>query len=571
MRTFFSSSFRTLPAWEWGAMVAVFLLAGIVSHDPWTGDEAYGFGVIYHYYTTGTWLVPTNAGLPFMEKSPLYYWTAAIFCHLFEGLLPLHDAARLAIIPYIVLCLVFLWKTSQVLFTTYPDEERRALGWITLSLFLGSLGMVRYVHEMTTDVAFYTGTTIALYGISVLLCVPERWRSAGLWMGVGAGVAIMSKGFLVPAILGMTGIALLVLIPSLRSRNTLMAIGIATLALLPFLLWPVLLYFYAYPQFVEWFWNNNVGRFLGFSVGWLGAANRPFYFVENTPWFAFPAFPLAMIGVLTTPWRQWRTPAFLLPFLMIVMGMTLLFNSASGRVHYLLPLFSSFVLLAAPALLRLPARFLMGWNGLVRLLFSVMIIGVWGIWWSIRIPGIAIQERPFPFLAEFADRWISLDYTPGAQPIACIMAVAITLFWLASFRLNTRDVRHTAYIWLVGIAAVWSTIFTLLLPWLDHTKSHRLMLESLKQTLDTLPEKNECMDGYWIGESIPSMIQYWLDGRIVLPLELDEITCPIVLALQPKNEPPDREFSGWEVVWKGQRLKNNSGDEFRLYVHRHNE
>ena len=90
----------------------------------------------------------------------------------------------------------------------------------------------------------------------------------------------------------------------------------------------------------------------------------------------------------------------------------------------------------------------------------------------------------------------------------------------------------------------------------------------MKQTLNTLPEKNECMDGYWIGESIPSMIQYWFDGRIVLPLELDEITCPIVLALQPKNVPPDKEFPGWEVVWKGQRLKNNSGDEFRLYVRR---
>ena len=49
MRTLFSSSFRTFSAWEWCAMVAVFLLAGIASHDPWTGDEAYGFGVIYHY------------------------------------------------------------------------------------------------------------------------------------------------------------------------------------------------------------------------------------------------------------------------------------------------------------------------------------------------------------------------------------------------------------------------------------------------------------------------------------------------------------------------------------------
>lgn len=565
MRIHFPPSLHTLLAWEWCAMVAVFLLAGTIGHDPWTGDETYGFGIIYHYYTTGTWLVPTNAGLPFMEKSPLYYWTAAIFCHLFGDTLPLHDAARLAIIPYLLLCLVFLWKTSQRLFAAHPDEERRVLDWITLSLFLGSIGMVRYVHEMTTDVAFYTGTTIAVYGIALLLCAPERWRGAGLWMGVGTGMALMSKGFFVPAMLSMVGLALLVLVPSLRSRNTAAAIGVAALAMLPFLLWPVLLYLRDYPQFVEWFWNNNVGRFLGFSVKWLGAANRPFYFVENTPWFVFPAFPLAVVGVLTTSWRDWRAPAFLLPLLVIVMGMTLLFLSASGRVHYLLPLFSSFALLAAPVLLRLPAWFLVGWNGFARLLFSAMVIGVWAIWWSIHIPGISLQERPFPFLAEFANRWISLDFTPGTQTIACMMAVAITLFWLASFRLNARDARHTAYIWLVGMAAVWTTIFTLLLPWIDNTKSQRGMLASLIRTVDTLPEKDECMDGYWIGESLPSMIQYWHGGRIVLLKEFEEISCPMVLALQRKNE-PESEFLGWKVMWRGRRLRNDGGKEYRLYV-----
>lgn len=426
------------------------------------------------------------------------------------------------------------------------------------------MGMVRYVHEMTTDVAFYTGTTVAIYGIALLLGTPERWRSAGLWMGVGTGMALMSKGFFVPAILSMVGFALLVLVPSLRSRDTAKAIAMAALVMLPFLLWPVLLYLRDYPQFVEWFWKNNVGRFLGFSVNELGAGNRPFYFVEDAPWFVFPTFPLAVIGLLMVP-RDWRTPAVLLPLLLIVAGMTLLLISASGRVHYLLPLFSSFALLAAPALLRLPAWFLVGWNGFVRLLFSAVVIGVWALWWSIRMPGTPLEARPFPFLAEYFSRWLPLDYTPGNQMVACILAVVIALFWLASFRLSARDARHTAYIWLVGMAAVWSTIFTLLLPWIDETKSYRGVLANLMQTVDTLPEKDGCMNGYLIGESIPALIQYWHGGRIVLPANFASTTCPMMLVLQ-RNSETDNGFPGWRVVWRGQRLLNTSGKQFRLYV-----
>jgi hypothetical protein len=43
---------------------------------------------------SGDWLVPTLAGEPFMDKPPLFYWTAALFAKLFSPLLPLHDGAR---------------------------------------------------------------------------------------------------------------------------------------------------------------------------------------------------------------------------------------------------------------------------------------------------------------------------------------------------------------------------------------------------------------------------------------------------------------------------------------------
>ena len=75
---------------------AVFILSGLLGHDPWKQDEPYSFGIIYNMYLTGDLVVPTLAADPFMEKPPAYYITALGFVHLLDDWLPLHDAARLA-------------------------------------------------------------------------------------------------------------------------------------------------------------------------------------------------------------------------------------------------------------------------------------------------------------------------------------------------------------------------------------------------------------------------------------------------------------------------------------------
>ncbi|MET5013286.1 glycosyl transferase, partial [Burkholderia pseudomallei] len=62
----------------------------------WKQDETYPFGIIQHMLESGEFVVPTNAGQPFLEKPPLYYWVATGFAWLFSRFLPLNDAARLA-------------------------------------------------------------------------------------------------------------------------------------------------------------------------------------------------------------------------------------------------------------------------------------------------------------------------------------------------------------------------------------------------------------------------------------------------------------------------------------------
>src|SRR5690349_21330703 len=40
----------------------MYLLSGLVGHDPWRPDEIYAFGIVHDFLTTsGNWIVPTVA------------------------------------------------------------------------------------------------------------------------------------------------------------------------------------------------------------------------------------------------------------------------------------------------------------------------------------------------------------------------------------------------------------------------------------------------------------------------------------------------------------------------------
>ena len=88
-----SSRGRTLKlgaAWGIAVVVAatLYVFAGLVGHDPWKQDEGYTLGIIRHMLASRDWVVPAVAGEPFMEKPPLYYYSAALSAWLFSRWLP---------------------------------------------------------------------------------------------------------------------------------------------------------------------------------------------------------------------------------------------------------------------------------------------------------------------------------------------------------------------------------------------------------------------------------------------------------------------------------------------------
>ena len=75
---------------------ALYLLPGLIGHDPWKNEDAMHFGVAFSILDGNHWMVPQLAGEPWLSSPPLFYWVAAILAKTLGVIMPLHDAARLA-------------------------------------------------------------------------------------------------------------------------------------------------------------------------------------------------------------------------------------------------------------------------------------------------------------------------------------------------------------------------------------------------------------------------------------------------------------------------------------------
>lgn len=538
--------------------LVLFLLVGSVGHDPWQWPETHVFGVIHHYLTHNSWLIPTNVSTPFMEKTPLYYWTGVVFCHLFGALLPLHDAARLATPFYILLTIGFTWKTSQVLFADRP--EKSTLGWISIALLLGQIGIISEAHILQTDISLLAGTVITFYGMALLGCQPGRWKAAGGWIGLGIGVAFMSKGFFVPFTLALSGLLLLVALPELRRRTTWQALALALLVASPFLtVWPALVYRDSPALFMQWFWDNNVGRFLGFTVDQLGRSNRSFYVESRLLSFAFPAWPFAAWRIVRNPLRQWNEKDFILPLMVFFTGVVILDVSATAGGNYLMPFLPCLAWMAAPMVIRLPRWFLQHGTAVLRTLFTVGALGVWLAWIDLRL---APEARFFPKLLAKMGKWVPLDFVPPDQPVAIAVALLTLALWLYSFRLYAPTALRIAYTWFIGVTLIWVTMMTLLLPWRNAVKSFSVPLMDMVEFIRRMPTPPDCIQTPYYIEDISPMYEYV--AKPLLHVKDGDADCPLVFVPNMYEVPPSISIK-WEPIWAGRRPAERQKQQLGLY------
>jgi hypothetical protein len=147
------------------------LLPGLVGHDPWKADEAVAFGAVSEMLRTGDWSRFSIAGEPFTGEAPLFLWTAAAFAKALGGMLPLHDAARLAAGFYVGATLGLLSAAAWELM------GERAVRMSVL-LFIGCLGLLIRAHEMIADLAGLAAITLGLNGLALSRSPGSPWAWA---------------------------------------------------------------------------------------------------------------------------------------------------------------------------------------------------------------------------------------------------------------------------------------------------------------------------------------------------------------------------------------------------------
>ncbi len=525
-----------LTSWPLAALVAAYLLPGLVGHDPWKTEDAVSFGIVHQLLTSGDWLRPMLAGEPFYEDGPLYYWVSALSVKLLGGVLPPHDAARFASPLFLLVALWFVRLAAREL---YGKRE----GDLSTLAFMGAVGLVWHAHEAAPETAMIAGLAAAYYGVAISHRKPYK---GALAFGAGAGVAFLAKGL--AALVQPLAAALLVLPISepFRQRTFALAVGLGLAILAPFVLaWPGLLAARAPDYFAGWIaWQvGNTHHVPGLAE--IGNV------VKTLAWALFPVWPMTL-------WATWeqrrhlRQPGFAVPFVASIVSVVLVLLMRDPRDMDMLALLVPLSIPAGVAViaLRRGAANSLAW-------FAVMTFTLaGGFMWLMWLATLA----GFPeALARTATR-----LTPGFmlefawRPLA--FAILLTLaWWVLVLRAERSTLRSQTY-WTAGMTVVWGLAMTLWLGWIDYGKTYRPVAAGLHRSL---PTGVRCVESRGLGETQRAVFHYHA-GLVTRRAEVHGRTgCPYLLVQQNTREPVFEPEPGWVRVWEGSRPRDR--ERYRLY------
>ncbi|MEO5677441.1 MAG: glycosyltransferase family 39 protein [Usitatibacter sp.] len=514
------------------------LLPGLVGHDPWKVDEAVVFGAVTEIVRSGDWIQFRIAGEPFFDKAPLFVWTAALLAKVLGGLIPLHDAARLASGLYVALAMGFLSVASLELM------GERAVRFSVL-LFIGCLGLLIRAHEMTTDLAGLAGIAMALYGLALAL---RRPVAGGVLTGAGMGIAFLGDGFL-PLGMVLTLITILpIAAPAWRTRQYAITAAVALACAAPLLAtWPLLLLMRSPAAWALWTdavtysWNDSFGQGIGLGI---------LYFMKLLPWYAWPAWPLAAWSV----WHARHTLGARRDLQLMLIAFVAFFVVASvfggSREVNAMPLLLPLAILGVAELESIPrgAASALDWFGMTT--FFLFAAVVWVGW------GAALTGRP-----EIAAAWLQKEVPGFTYPfsfLAFALAALLTLIWLAVVARSLRSTRRAIVNWAAGITMAWMLMMTLGVPLVDQARSYRAVSSRI---VAALPQDFGCIARRGVGDAQRALLDYFVNMQTVRDDFPAANRCRALLVQAPPLRIPTV-GPEWTEAWRGSR----PGDRHELFI-----
>lgn len=531
----FAFPLRGLPL---ALLIALYLLPGLVGHDPWKPEDAPTIGVVYAMLTDGNWLAPHLAGAPWYAP-PLYYWLGALTSLAFGWLLPLHDAARLASGLCGALLVLTLGNAAEEL---YGATSRRT----AILVAIGCLGLFVHIHEAQpalATLAFFGG---ACWGVALLPRLP--WWGCGI-TGISMAGAFLSGGL--PGLFITLSLPMLaLLLPGWRRAvaATLLALvlGVVLAAL-----WPLVLA-YADPGYLAKWWLRQVGGFGPNLHHPLALVSNLGNYLSLLSWYAWPALPLA----LWTLWRERRAlarPGILLPGAAWLVTLVVLSARFDARSANALPLLVPLILLAVPAASNLRRGAANGFDWFGMMTFTLAILLVW-LGWAAMAFGV-----PSRIAANIAR--LEPGFVMAMHPWQVGFALLLSVTWLwqifAAPRSPLRGISH----WAAGMAVLWCVSMALWLPVLDYAKTYRPVAEDLARHI---PANGGCISSRTLGPSQRASFHYFSGILTKRETLQDEPTCPLLLVQGSAQEAKDAPPRGWERLWEGRRAGDRD-ENYRLY------
>ena len=515
----------------WTGVALAWVIAGLFWREPWKADEGYSIGIVLSMVRDAALLVPTLAGEPFMEKAPLVYWLAAATSWLFEGPLALHEAARIANVLIILGAAAALADAARI--ALGRRRARNAVLWLAASPF-----WLMFSRYLIADIGLVLASALMVNGL-VRLERQAPW--AGLWLGLGAGAGLLTKGLLLPGIGGLAVLGLLALRPELRTRRVFGALGGSLVCFLPIALsWPVTLWWHEPALFHDWFWTNNIGRFTGTAQ--LGATNERLRLLPTAGLALLPLWPVAALAVaarlrgkgLSGLTGLTGTTLFALGWLPVLLV------SASARSLYLLPMVAPLALLAAAWRPAGGPRRRQATVTLITGLAAAALIGL------VAARLLHLGGMPQQAIDDLAG-------LSAGQSLLAAAALAGMLLLAGAGRL-----RSPLAAWVCGLTVTWAATLALYLPQADLRTGFR---EVFTELAARVPPGAHCVASRGLGESERGMLHYYgeLLTRRVEHDPVTAATCPVLIeqvrladAGNPAAAAPD--CPGMHRHWQGARL-----------------
>lgn len=559
-----------LPRWGLLGICLIYILAGLITREPWKSEDVVGLAQMYAAWQGGwrQWLTPEVAGIAMAQEGPLITWVGALCMIVFEPLVGHILAGRIPNLIWFGIASTSLWYGSYLLgrrqeaqplalpFGGQPGarDYGRMLADAALLLLLGTLGVLWRSHETSAEPAALAFGALAFYSFTRML---ENPRSGAVTLGIALGGAFLARGLPAVAPILVTMLVLLVASRALRpARPWMLMLSLPLGAALSLAWWVPASQLN--PYWMAGWWNWHLSVFGLLNAEGVSATLR------NLPWFLWPTGPLALLAIWR--WRDhFRATHMQLPLASLLGAAVMLLLTRQPVDAEFLAFVIPSAVLAAFALPTLRRGLINALDWFAVMAFSFALAVVWLGW-------VAMMTGVPPKIARNIAR-----QTPGYDAEFSILAVTIalvsTLVWgalvLWRFRSRPTGLWRGTVMSAGGVLVVWLLLMSLWLPSINYSKSYRLVSNGLAATLAGIRADNggklACVRSAGLG--MPQRASFAVFDGLRFERSAD---CPMLLlqgnASMLWQAVRKGEYAGAQILWEGGRASDSRrGPEEREY------